>query len=149
MHLKFVFFTVFFLPLSGNQKQPHRVVQGCCLICSKFTGEQRCQSLISIKFFCNFIEITLQHGYSTVNLLHIFRTPFLKNTPGQLLLQKCKLYFVKLYLKDCNTRNKDSEMLTYAQVVSFHYVAFFDLRVGQRKVYFNLRKQKTKRFRKW
>ena len=25
----------------------------------------------------NFIEIALQHGYSPVNLLHIFRTPFL------------------------------------------------------------------------
>ena len=28
---------------------------------------------------CNFIETTLRH---TVNLLHIFRTPFTKNTSG-------------------------------------------------------------------
>ena len=35
---------------------------------------------------CNFIEITLRHGCSPVNLLHIFRTPFTKNTSGQLLL---------------------------------------------------------------
>ena len=28
------------------------------------------------KLLCNFIEITLQHGSSLVNLLHIFRTPF-------------------------------------------------------------------------
>ena len=28
----------------------------------------------------NFIEITLWHGWSPVNLLHIFRTPFSKNT---------------------------------------------------------------------
>ena len=34
----------------------------------------------------NFIEITLQHGYFPVNLLHIFRTFFPKNTPGGLLL---------------------------------------------------------------
>ena len=34
----------------------------------------------------NFIEITLRHGCSPVNLLHIFRTLFLKNTSGQLLL---------------------------------------------------------------
>ena len=34
----------------------------------------------------NFIEITLQHGCSPVNLLHIFRTPFPKNTSGRLLL---------------------------------------------------------------
>ena len=30
--------------------------------------------------FNNFIEITLGHGCSPVNLLHIFRTSFLKNT---------------------------------------------------------------------
>ena len=34
----------------------------------------------------NFIEITLQHGCSPVNLLHIFRTPFVKNTSGRMLL---------------------------------------------------------------
>ena len=32
------------------------------------------------------IEITLWHGCSPVNLLHIFRTPFFRNTPGSLLL---------------------------------------------------------------
>ena len=39
---------------------------------------------ICIKF--NFIEITLRHGCFPVNLLHIFRTVFLKNTSGWLLL---------------------------------------------------------------
>ena len=34
----------------------------------------------------NFIEIALRHGCSPVNLLHILRTPFLKNTSGWLLL---------------------------------------------------------------
>ena len=33
-----------------------------------------------------FIEITLRHGYSRVNLLHIFRTPFPKKSSGGLLL---------------------------------------------------------------
>ena len=51
---------------------------------------------------CNFIEITLRHGCSPVNLLHIFRTPFSKNTSGWLLLQKCtwslKLTKTKIYL---------------------------------------------------
>ena len=36
--------------------------------------------------FSNFIEIPLRHGCSPVNLLHIFRTPFRKNTAGGLLL---------------------------------------------------------------
>ena len=47
--------------------------------CSKFTGEHPCRSEISIKLLCNFIEITLRHGCSPVNLLHIFRKPFYKN----------------------------------------------------------------------
>ena len=42
--------------------------------------------LISIKLQSNFIEITLQHGCSPVNLLHIFRKFFLKNTSEVLLL---------------------------------------------------------------
>ena len=37
---------------------------------------------------CNFTEITLQHGCSPVNLLHILRTPFIKNTSGWLLLHQ-------------------------------------------------------------
>ena len=35
---------------------------------------------------CNFIEITLWHGCSPVNLLHIFRAVFLKNFSRRLLL---------------------------------------------------------------
>ena len=38
-----------------------------------------------MKLLCNFIEITLRHGCSAC-LLHIFRTPFPKNTSGWLLL---------------------------------------------------------------
>ena len=55
-------------------------------ICSKFTGENTWRSAISIRLLRNFIEIALRHGCSPVNLLHIFRTPFLKNTSGRLLL---------------------------------------------------------------
>ena len=56
-------------------------------ICSKFTGEHPCQNVISIKWLCYFIEITLRHRCSPVNLLHICRTPFPKNTSsGRLLL---------------------------------------------------------------
>ena len=50
--------------------------KGVLKISSKYTGEQPCQSAISIKlqgnFIRNFIEITLWHERSPVNLLHIF-----------------------------------------------------------------------------
>ena len=52
--------------------------KGVLKICHKFTGEHRCLSAISIKLQSNFIEITLRHECSPVNLLHIFRTLFLK-----------------------------------------------------------------------
>ena len=55
--------------------------------CSKFTGEHSCRSVISIKLQSNFIEISFRHGCSPVNLLHIFRILFPKNTPGRLLLE--------------------------------------------------------------
>ena len=45
---------------------------------------------------CNFIEITLRHGCSAVNLLHIFRTSFPGNTSGW-LLQKHNILCYLLY----------------------------------------------------
>ena len=60
--------------------------KGVLKICCKFTGEHPCRSVILIKLQSNVIEITLPHGYSPVNLLHTFRTPFLKNTSGWRLL---------------------------------------------------------------
>ena len=54
--------------------------KGVLKICSKFTGEHPCQSVISIK---------LCSRGSTVNLLHIFRTSFYKNTYRGLLLKNC------------------------------------------------------------
>ena len=72
-----------------HHKQPSRGVlrKSVLKICSIFTGEHSCQSAISIKLQSNFIEITLRHGCSPVNLLHIFRTCFYKNTSWWLLLQ--------------------------------------------------------------
>ena len=45
---------------------------GVLKIYSKFTGEHPCRSAISIRLQINFIEITLRHGWSPVNLLHFF-----------------------------------------------------------------------------
>ena len=41
-----------------------------------------------LQIYSNFIEITLRHGRSSVNLLHIFRTPFSNDTSGGLPLKK-------------------------------------------------------------
>ena len=57
--------------------------KGVLKICSKFTGKHPCRNAISR----NFIEIALRHGCSPVNLLHISRTPFPRNTSGWLLLE--------------------------------------------------------------
>ena len=62
------------------------LVKSVLNICNKLTEEHLCRSVISIKLLCNIIEITLRHGCSPVNLLHIFRTPFPRNTSGWLLL---------------------------------------------------------------
>ena len=64
-------------------------------ICSKFTGEIPCQSVISIKMLCNFIKIALRDWYSPVNLLHSCRAPFLKNTSTAASVYWC---IVKLVL---------------------------------------------------
>ena len=65
---------------------PPEVFLGKCVlkICSKFTGEPP-PSHAEVRQ-SNFIEITLRHWFSALNLLHIFRIPFLKNTFGRLLL---------------------------------------------------------------
>ena len=75
---------------------------------SKFTGEHQCRSAISIKLLCNFIKTTLRHGCFPVNLLHIFRTPFTKNTSERLLLhlsfdtaQKMK-FCIKDFFSECD-----------------------------------------------
>ena len=73
--------------------------KGVLKICSKFIGEHPWWSVISIKFLFNFIEIALRHGCSPVNLLHIFRAPFCKNTSGWLLV----VYII--YIFTCSLLN--------------------------------------------
>ena len=60
-------------------------------ICGKFTSEHPCRSVISIKLRSKFIEITLRDRGWSVNLLHIFRKSFYKNTYRGLLLNFDKL----------------------------------------------------------
>ena len=72
--------------------------KGVLKICSKFTEEYPCRSVISIMLQSNFIEITLLHRCSPVHLMHIFRTTFPRKTPGWLLLQGPK------YASEPNTK---------------------------------------------
>ena len=64
--------------------------KGVLKICSKFTGEQK---------IC-FATLLNRHGCSPVNLLHIFRTPFSKNTSGGLLLVIHIKDVFKMHCKD-------------------------------------------------
>ena len=75
-------------PMLINQKQPlgGALKKRCSEISSKFTEEHPCQSAISVKLLSIFIEITLQHGCSPVNLLHILGKNFNRNTSRWLLL---------------------------------------------------------------
>ena len=66
--------------LQEIQKQPFRVVLW------KRCSENMQQIYRRIPML-SFTEIALRHGCSPLNLLHIFRTPFFKNTSEGLLLK--------------------------------------------------------------
>ena len=72
--------------ISRSSRAEVFLVKGVLKTCIKFTGEHLCRSAISINMRSNFIGITLQHGQSPANVIHVFRTPFTKNTSGWLLL---------------------------------------------------------------
>ena len=76
--------------------------KGVLRIYSKFTGEQPCRSAISVKLLCNFIKITLWHGCSPVNVLHISSTPFPNNTSDGCLLRRYKILFahIKIFIRN-------------------------------------------------
>ena len=61
----------------------------CCEISLRSPeAEHLCRNVNSISNLqSNFIEIALRQGCSLVNLLHIFRTPFPRNTSELLLLE--------------------------------------------------------------
>ena len=66
--------------------------KGILKICSKVIGEHQLQSVISS-------DIALWHGCSPVNLMHIFRTPFPRNTSRWLLLQMNNITDAKIGLQ--------------------------------------------------
>ena len=60
--------------------------------CSKFTGAHPGRNVISMKLLCDFIEIILRDGCSSVILLDSFRIPSRKNTSGRTLLSPGNMY---------------------------------------------------------
>ena len=81
-----VILKITWLQLFGSSRLKMFLRKGVLKICSKLTGKHPCQSVIAIKLFCNFIEVTLRHGCSLVNFLLVFISLFSKNTFGWLLL---------------------------------------------------------------
>ena len=78
----------------GRSSQPGVFLAKFILkICSKCTGDHPCRRVISMNLQSNFIEITLRHGCSPVNLLHIFRTLFTKSTSERKLLATIFFFF--------------------------------------------------------
>ena len=79
----------------------------------------------------NFTEITLRHGCSPVNLLHILRTPFTKNTSGWLLLDG---YSIGSILDIAHFES--NKYFTYFRFFIFH---IFQIEVLTKKVQQNLK----------
>ena len=67
--------------------------------------------MISIKLQSNFLEITLRHRYSLVNLLHSFGAPFPKNTSRRLLPSKALTMFKLLPVSSLQFSNSSFGML--------------------------------------
>ena len=108
-------FTTMFSPnICRSSRLEVFLQKGALKIVSKFTREHLCQSVISIKLQCNLIEIALQHGCSTVNLLHIFRTPFYKITSGRLLLY--------LFIISWSVSNRFNSLKTRCYVWHFPFI---------------------------
>ena len=99
-----MFYMLLFLKF---QKQLSRdvLIKRCSENMHKFTREHPCRKVISIKLLCYFIEIALWHECSPVNLLHIFRAPFPKNTSGRLPLK-----FPKIFKKEAIWPGKSIEI---------------------------------------
>ena len=98
--------------------------KGVLKICNKVTGEQPCQSVILIKLLSKFIEITLWHGCSLVNLLHDFRTTFWRTPLGDYCCGCVNK--TNLHATNCSSRFlKDSKEKTSELFFSSFSVLFF------------------------
>lgn len=73
------------------------IEKGVLKSCSEFAGEYPYRTVISIKLLCKFTEIALRYGFSPVNLVYIYRTPFYKKAYAGLLLNTAKSYYFEIF----------------------------------------------------
>ena len=104
-------------------------------IYSKFTGEHLCRSEISIQLLCNFIELTLRHGCSCINLRHIFRTPFHNKSFGGLLLILFSTFprFPRLLQHIFYQQGTSQEKRSFSRKKKFLHESFEVLKENKRK----------------
>ena len=90
------------------------------------------------KLLCKFIEMTLRHRVSPVNLVHIFKKPFLKNTSGWLLLTRIRTTGIYIWQNLCVSSYTSAELflviivnisicLTYDKVCSYRTLLYYSL----------------------
>ena len=120
-----ILFKIYAASITGSPPEVF-LGEGALKICSKSIGEHLCRSLILIHLQSNFIKITLQHGCSPVNLLHIFRSPFPKNTSAGLLMFNLES---QKQLKTCVNSSTVIDILKYkcafqARIISRESINF-------------------------
>ena len=74
-------------PMDRSSPPVGVLIKSCSENMQQFYSRTRMPKCDFNEVVYNFIEITLRHGCSPVNVLHIFGTPFLKNNSGWLLLK--------------------------------------------------------------
>ena len=104
---------------SSRSSLPEVFLEKCVLkICSKVTGEHPCRSVMG----------EVRYGCSPVDLLHVFRTPFRKNTSGRLLLITpfLRLIFVIHFWMKIWKCGKEEQVLCYdfGQIIHRSKVVF-------------------------
>ena len=77
-------------PMDRSSPPVGVLIKSCSENMQQFYSRTRMPKCDFNEVVYNFIEITLRHGCSPVNVLHIFRTHFPRNTSGGLLLYSCK-----------------------------------------------------------
>ena len=104
-----------------RQTQPPRGTsrKRCSRNMQQFHRRTSMLKCVSVKLLCNFIKITVRRGCSPVNLLHISRTPFHKNTFGWLLLKRgiIPFYAFQAFLLFPSTTNLASSSLWEKKLV--------------------------------